>query len=428
MVRTGTPVYITGVGCMLPTGDSVLALWNCALAGRSAITRYHSPWCRCSWLPWYGRVAAADTAVAYRRFPAGFRRLCSEPVLWGIAAAERAVVDAELDLNDIAPDRRGLFTAGSNCSAPGFHFHQEWTDNRGDEQERMALCFSEGIRQPAGSLSFSFTETTGTSLLTIAARLFQCRGDSGTYGQDDWAAVTALRAAFRSLRHGYSDLALVICTNRSDEPWTLCEAYAHKQLSRCSDGAESLRPYDRRRDGMVLGEGAVALLLETERSVRRRGVTPLGELSAFGSMVVPSYERRRRDAYAVCLEQVLYHSGLTPLQIGTLCAHGKGLWLGDPHELRMLECALGPLTPTIPITCMTPLTGVVSATGVCIEVLICLEMLRYQVVPPIAHLEEPELTSLALCRCQPVAFTGRHALALIFGLSGFHAAILLHSP
>src|SRR5512147_26400 len=151
MVRAGTPVYITGVGCMLPTGNSVLALWNCALAGRSAITRYHSPWRHCSWLSWYGRVAPADTAAAYRRLPARFRRFCSEPTLWGITAAEQALADAGLDPTDVAPHRRGLFTVESSHPPPGFHSHHEWTDKSGDEQERGPLYFSEGIRQPGGS-------------------------------------------------------------------------------------------------------------------------------------------------------------------------------------------------------------------------------------------------------------------------------------
>jgi 3-oxoacyl-[acyl-carrier-protein] synthase II len=427
MKTPSTRVFVTGVGAILPTGASAEALWASALAGESGIGPYQSCLHKSSWLNYFGQIDESLTEAARKKIPPKLRRFCTEPTVWGVAAAEQALAQAQAAQSPTPPERLALFTAEQCNRYPGAHSFMDWLRSCGSGQALDVKQFTQEAME-SRSIPFVFMKSLRNNLLSVASGLFQCKGDCGTFGQDEGAALAALRNALFSLRHGYSDQALVIATGSSDEAWTLCELRAEKHLSRGEGGAKAFRPYDRSRDGMLLGEGAVALVLETEANARRRGVEPLGELLTITSQVVPPGNRQtRRDPYAACLSRILRDTALDSRDIAVVCANGKGTARGDLYELRLLEQALGPASPEVPVTCSTPLTGVLGTVGALVDVVLCLSMLREGKVPPIAHLEDPELTPLALCHGQAAEFDGRYALAFHLGLTGFHSATLLHA-
>jgi len=420
-------IVVTGAGVLLPTGGSVESLWQSALSGTSGITPYVSEIHRSSWLKYYGRVDAAACEAARKTIPAKLKRLCSESTVWGVAAAEQALAQAGLGRDAEQPARRGLFAAEQCNLYPGVHPFKEWL-GRIDKDEAFDLSKFTQEALNSRALPFVFLKSLRNNLLSVASSLFQCKGDCGAFGQDEGAAVAALRSALFSLRHGYCDQALVVATGSSDEAWTLCELYADRYLSESADGARAFRPYDKSRAGMLLGEGAVALVLESEDSAARRGVEPLGGILAVSSQVLSPIERRRADStkpYAACLARALRDSLADPYAIGAVCANGKGIHQSDLYELRNIEQALGPRAADVPVTCSTPLTGVLGTVGALADVLLSLLIVRHGLVPPIAHLEDPEITALALCRDGPVSHAGRHALAFNMGLTGFHSATLV---
>lgn len=424
MKPTSQRIMVTGAGAVLPTGFSADALWASAMAGQSGIGPYQSALHKSSWLTYFGQIDAELTEAARKKIPPKLRRFCTEPTIWGVAAAEQALAQAG---PPVEPERRALFAAEQCNRYPGAHSFMGWLASCGQERGLDMKEFTQQALE-SRSIPFVFMKSLRNNLLSTASGLFQCKGDCGTFGQDEGAALAALRNALFSLRHGYSDQALVIATGSSDEAWTLCELYADKHLSKGAEGARSFRPYDRARDGMLLGEGAVALVLETEQHARARGVEPLGEVMAISSQVVPPGNRQaRRDPYAACLSRILRDSPLRSQDIAAVCASGKGTARGDLYELRLLEHALGPASPEAPVTCSTPLTGVLGTVGALVDVLLCLGILREGQVPPVAHLEAPEMTALNLCHGAPVAHQGRHAIAFHLGLSGFHSATLLQA-
>jgi 3-oxoacyl-[acyl-carrier-protein] synthase II len=344
-----------------------------------------------------------------------------------MAAAEQALAQAGCERAPVHPERLALFTAEQCSRYPGAHSFMDGLTACGGSQELDLKQFAEEVLQ-SRTLPFVFMKSLRNNLLSMASSRFQCKGDCGSFGQDEGAGIAALRNALFSLRHGYSDQALVIATGSSDEAWTLCELHADSFLSHGEQGARSFRPYDRSRDGMLLGEGAVALVLETEAGAARRGAEPLGELMGISSQVVaPGDLRKRRDPYASCLGRLLRDTELDSSAIGVVSANGMGTVQGDLYELRLLEQALGPAAPDAPITCSAPLTGLLGTVGALVDVILGLSMLRERTAPPIAHLEDPELTPLRLCRGKPARHEGRHALAFHLGLSGFHSATLLRA-
>ncbi|MGH8524127.1 MAG: beta-ketoacyl synthase N-terminal-like domain-containing protein, partial [Gammaproteobacteria bacterium] len=380
-----------------------------------------------SWLPYFGRIDEGLTESARKEIPPKLRRFCTEPTIWGVAATKQALAQAGSEPDTAAPERRSLFTAEQCNRYPGVQSYMKWLTSCGKDKQLDVKQFAHEVLE-SRSMPLVFLKSLRNNLLSVASRLFQCKGDCGSYGQDEGAALAALRNAVFSLRHGYSDQALVIATGSSDEAWTLCELRAEQYLSQGTEGARSFRPYDRSRDGMFLGEGAVALVLESEQRAERRGAEPLGELLAISSQVVaPGDGNKRRDPYAACLDRVLRGATTSPYEIGVVCANGKGTAKGDLYQLRLMEQALGPVAPQTQVTCSTPLTGMLGTVGALVDVVICLYMLRKQTVPPIAHLQNPELTTLHLCYGQPVKYSGRHAVAFNLGLSGFHSATLVHA-
>jgi 3-oxoacyl-[acyl-carrier-protein] synthase II len=420
-------IMITGAGAVLPTGPSMEALWSSALASESGVGSYSSPLHKSSWLKYFGQIDADFTEAARKKIPPKYRRFCTEPTVWGVAAAEQALAQAGTDDCQVAPERRALFAAEQCNRYPGAHSFMDWLTSCGKERDLDMKQFTQQALQ-SRCIPFVFMKSLRNNLLSVASGLFQCKGDCGNFGQDEGAALAALRNALFSLRHGYSDQALVIATGSSDEAWTLCELYAEKHLSKGEAGARSFKPYDRSRDGMLLGEGAVALVLETEQHAKQRGAEPLGELMAISSQVVPLGNRQaRRDPYAACLSRILRDTSLDSQTIAAVCASGKGTERGDLYELRLLENALGPASPDAPVTCSTPLTGVLGTVGALVDVVLCLSILREGKVPPIAHLETPEMTALNLCQGSPSTHAGRHAIAFHHGLSGFHSATLLQA-
>jgi len=425
-MKTDKPrIFVTGIGVILPGAYSVDSLWRNAMAGISGIAPYRSEVHDSSWLKYYGRVDRESFNGQGLVVPAKLKRLCSEPTLWGLTAADQALAQAKLDRCQVSPSRRGLFVAEQCTLHPGVQpFKKALALLHDGESYDANNFFPETVKNHA--LPLVFLKSLRNNLFSVASSLFQCKGDCGAFGQDEGAAIAALNNALFSLRHGYCDQALVVATGSYDEAVTLCELQADGHLSQSDAGAKACRPYDRARDGMILGEGAVAMLLESEPAADARNAEPWGEIVAASGRVASSRDARRNsiEAYAACLRRLLHDSRIPIDGIGAIYANGKGALKEDLHELRKLEAALGPLAPHIPVTCSTPLTGMLGVAGTLADTALSLLALKSGKVPPIAHLEDPELTALPLCRGHAVSHSGKHAVAFSTGLSGFHSAVL----
>lgn len=426
MTASNQRIFITGTGVMLPTGRTVDSLWQSAVTQTSGITPYRSEAHNVSWLKYYGRVDVAPQDAAYKTIPAKLRRFCGESTVWGIAAAKQALAEAGLTNTADQPERCGIFTAEQCHLYPGIHpFKDSLIASSETEELDLPTIIQGGINNRFTSLVL--LKSLRNNLLSVASSLFQYRGDCGSFSESEGATVAALSSALFSLRHGLCNRALVIATGSSDEAWALCQLYATSYLNQSDEGMSTFCPYDQKSQGMVLGEGAVALVLESEQVAMQRGVTPLGEILGIGSQVISHAERQRASTrpYIPCVSRALRGHNSSPLDIGVVCANGKGVAVNDVYDLRNIEQALGPNATKIPVTCRTPLTGTLGTTGALIDVVMCLLMLKHGLIFPIAHLKNPQPTILNLCRDQPISVVGKYALAFHMGLSSFYSAIII---
>ncbi len=186
-------------------------------------------------------------------------------------------------------------------------------------------------------------------------------------------------------------------------------------------------PFDRNRDGLVMGEGAAALVLETEAAARARGASILAEVAGYGASSDAFHitaPRADGAGGAQAMRQAMAVAGLTPEQIDYINAHGTGTELNDLSETQAIKAALGDHARNVAISSTKSMTGhMMGATGA-LEAVFCILAIRTGIVPPTAHLHEPDprcdLDFVPLeARRRPV----RVALSNAFGFGGHNSVL-----
>jgi 3-oxoacyl-(acyl-carrier-protein) synthase len=162
---------------------------------------------------------------------------------------------------------------------------------------------------------------------------------------------------------------------------------------RNEDYSMTPQPFDRNRDGLVMGEGAAALVLESEQLARKRGATILAELAGYGS-TADAYHitapAENGDGGARAIRQALYSSGLNFIDVDYINAHGTATVLNDLAETRAIKSAFGDLAYKIPISSTKSMTGhMMGATGA-VEGVFCVYIVRENILHPTIHYETPD--------------------------------------
>jgi act minimal PKS chain-length factor (CLF/KS beta) len=204
---------------------------------------------------------------------------------------------------------------------------------------------------------------------------------------------------------------------------TLTELYQQNLLSQAKQGTASLRPFDRQADGSIPGEGAIALILETQAHAQKRSVAGLAIIDGVGNKAVFS-STNQQTIYSHCTQKILKKSGLTLDAIDAIVATGAGEKKTDQQEILQLENLLD--KKDIPITCASPITGNIPACPV--DMLVALKMLQHQQVPAIANLISPQSNQLSLVQNESLIRPVNRVLTLTRCFTGFHSAVVLSSP
>lgn len=409
-------IVITGAGCLLPGCDSPAELWQRALERRCATAPYAGDHTETELITRFGHISEAQSAAALEAVPFKLRRYAVASSQWGIKAARDALKEAGVELEQLDPERVGLFTAqGDYCypSQPSF------MGGIRQAQEKEALNLPQLTQEflnERGMDAFLSIRGLANNSLAIASLTFGCRGDCGAYVQDTSASIAALRAGLLSLKRGDSDIALLIFSGSYNEALTLAELYQGRQLASANT---EFRPFDTASAGGIVGEGAIALVLETAAHAQARGAQPLAVIDG-----VSNSSRFNRDphAYQRCSQTLLQSMGLGLDQVDAIVARGLGSKESDSREIEQLEQLLVG-APEIPVTCPTPITGIVPACPV--DLLLALQMLMHQQVPAIANLNQPASAQVPWVYRQPLHKTIARVLSLGRCYSGFHSAVSL---
>jgi len=402
-------VVITGMGVISPLGHAVDELWENLCRGASGALR----------LPFReGGGTRERNVMPVRSFdPQRYldrkqaRRMdrCSQ---FAVVAAQQAVRQAGLDPAREDPFRVAV-VVGSAFAGIGTS-EQEYSafEDRGRVSPFAVPMYIPNM--PAAQVGMQLG-LKGPTLLVASA----CAASNDAIGQ-----------AANLIRLGRVDVALAGGAEAAITPFVLAGFESTGALSRRDCPAEQAsRPFDRERDGFVMGEGAGMFVLESESHARRRGAPVLGAVLGYGSTadayhLTAPQEGGEGLVRAMC--QALDEAGLAPEQVDYVNAHGTGTPANDRVETQALKRVLGPRASRVPISSTKSMIGHLCGAAGALEAVATLLCLRHQYAHPTVNLEHPDPE----CDLDYVPNVGRQhpmrvALSNSMGFGGHNASLAL---
>jgi 3-oxoacyl-[acyl-carrier-protein] synthase II len=239
----------------------------------------------------------------------------------------------------------------------------------------------------------------------------------------------ALAQGRRWLQRGWVDLCLAGGCDMQVTPMTLACFGNLRVLSRRNDTpAAASRPFDRGRDGFVMGEGGAMFVLEPGDRARQRGARAYGEMAGHGAtsdafhLVIPATDP---EPAAKALRAALADAAVNPDDIDYLNAHGTSTPIGDVCETRVVQTVFGSATPKVPVSSTKSMTGHMLSAAAAMEALACLVALDKQAVPPTINLDDPD-PNCNLCHVPHQAQEHRIRVAVSnsFGFGGSNSCVV----
>jgi 3-oxoacyl-[acyl-carrier-protein] synthase II len=376
-----TRVAITGLGMICPLGGDARASFAAALAGRSAIDR--APEHLCSGLPnLLAAPCAAEPETLLDRQYLGLDRATQ----FSIVAAHEAVTVSGLCEGPMEAERIGLFV--------GIGFGGAHTLD-GMFARYYAALHAEGAARRSATVvhPLSVPRMMANASMAAVSMRYGLRGMGNTYSVACASSSVAAGEAYRAIKHGYLDAAVVIGTEALLTPGSLLAWNALRVMARPDEAnpAASCRPFSANRTGFVLGEGAAALVLESQAHAHRRGATPRAELAGYGCssdakhLTAPSIEGQ-----AAAMRQAIAEAGLSPSDIGYLNAHGTATDAGDVIESASIREVFGPAAGQLAISSTKAVHGHLIGAAGSLELALSIMAMESGSIPPTAHLEQAD--------------------------------------
>ena len=255
-----------------------------------------------------------------------------------------------------------------------------------------------------------------TSLSHFARERLGLGGPSATVAAACASGNVALSQARRWIEHGWVDVCLAGGVDRSVTPMGMAGFGNLGALSKRNDAPSAAsRPFDRGRDGFVMGEAGTLFVLEPAEAARRRGARAYGAISGYGAssdafhMVIPSSDP------VPCVQAVrgaLADAGVAPESIDYINAHGTSTPVGDAFESRVLREVLGEAVRTVPVSSTKSMTGHLLSATAAVEALACLVAFDRNAIPPTINLDDPD-PECELCHVPHEAREARVEVAVV---------------
>jgi len=366
---------VTGLGIVSPVGNDVTSAWSAILAGRSGI----------------GPVTRIDTTTFSTHFGGEIRQLDIEPYLsvkdarrmdafmqYGVIAGMQAMRDSGLEVTEANSDRIGILM-GSGMG--GLESIEETYDKylETHSPKKVSPFFIPGsiINLVSGHLSIAF-KITGPNLAVATA----CT-----------TSTHALGMAMRMIQYGEVDAMLAGGSEMATCVTGMSGFAQARALSqRNSDPQAASRPWDKDRDGFVMGDGAGAMMLEEYESAKARGAKIYAEICGFGmsgdAFHVTSPPEDGEGARKAMVK-ALADAHLNPDQVQYVNAHATSTELGDRAETTAIRRAFGAAADNLAVSSTKSMTGHLLGAAGAVEAIFCVLALRDQVAPPTINLDQP---------------------------------------
>ncbi len=403
-------VVITGLGILSPLGNDLASSWDGIVNGRSGI----------------GPITHFDASAFTTRIGGEVRDF--DPAAWvapkdikkmdpfvhyGVAASMMAIKDAGLEIGGADAERIGVALGAGIGGLKGI--------------EETTLKLAEG-----GPRKVSPFYVPSTIINMIAGQVSIMTGAKGP----NIAAVTActtathnIGLAMRMIQYGEADAMIAGGAEYATTPTSVGGFCAMKALStRNDDPARASRPWDRDRDGFVMGDGAGVLVLEEYERAKARGARIYCELAGFGMsgdafhMTAPS---ESGDGAARCMRNAIKDAGIETSAIGYVNAHGTSTPVGDLAETMAIKAALGDAASRVMVSSTKSMTGHLLGAAGGVEAVFSTMALHTGVVPPTINLDNPSEG----CDLDYVPHTAREAkidvaMSNSFGFGGTNGTLV----
>jgi 3-oxoacyl-[acyl-carrier-protein] synthase II len=372
-------VAITGVGLVSPLGVGTAETWDGLIAGRSGIgpiTRFDASDYPCRIA---GEVEGFDPQDYIEKKEV---KKSDRFIHFAVAASDFALADAGLEANfsssgDLSPERVGVLIGSGIGGMPLIEATHQTLLERGPG--RISPFFIPGliVNMPAGLVSIRY----------------QCKGPNSAPATACTTGLHAVGDAFRIIQRGDADVMFAGGTESVISPLSVGGFSAMRALSTRNDEPEKAsRPWDKDRDGFVIGEGAGVLVLEELERAKARGARIHAEIAGYG-MSADAYHisapHPEGDGAVEAMERALADAGMSPVDIGYINAHGTSTPLGDLGEVKAVHRVFGDHAHRLAMSSTKSATGHLLGAAGGLECGILALALEKQTLPPTLNLDEP---------------------------------------
>jgi len=403
-------IVITGLGCICPLGNTTQTTWEGAIAGKSGagpITLFDAK-------EHETQIAAEvknfDAAALLGRKEA---RRMDRYTQFAVTATQEALQHAKLEITHSNRDRIGAFI-GSGIGGLGTLMAE------------AEVCREKGPRRVSPFLVPMMLPDSAGGQVAIT---FGMRGPNLGLSSACATATNAIGEAMEAIRRGAADVMIAGGAEAAVVAISVAGFNAMGAISTRNDSPETAsRPFDKTRDGFVIGEGAGVLVLETEEFARARGATIYGELLGYGIT---------NDAYHIsaphedgagavaCMHLALNQAGLRPQEIDYLNAHGTSTSLNDKSETTAIKKVFGESAYDVPISSTKSMTGHLLGAAGAVEAVLCVKVLNEAILPPTINYETPDPEcDLDYIPNQARTKRARRIMSNSFGFGGHNACLI----
>ncbi|WP_186469891.1 beta-ketoacyl-ACP synthase II [Synechococcus sp. A18-25c] len=375
MVEGLQRVVVTGLGAVTPIGNSVAEYWSGLTSGRNGvapITLFDAEQHACRFA---AEVKDFDpSGVLEPKEAKRWDRFCK----FGVVAAKQALADAGLAITDANADRIGVSIGSGVGGLLTMETQAHVLDGKG----------------PGRVSPFTVPMMIPNMATGLAAIALGAKGPSSAVATACAAGSNAIGDAFRLLQMGKADVMICGGAESAITPLGVAGFASAKALSfRNDDPATASRPFDRERDGFVIGEGSGVLVLETLEHAKARGATILAEMVGYGTTCDAHHITSPTPGGvggATAMRLALEDGGLSADSIDYVNAHGTSTPANDSNETAAIKSALGSRAQQIPVSSTKSMTGHLLGGSGGIEAVACVLALQHHVVPPTINHTNPD--------------------------------------
>ncbi|MCC6531533.1 MAG: beta-ketoacyl-ACP synthase II [Burkholderiales bacterium] len=368
-------VVVTGLGIVSPVGTGIANAWASVLAGRSGISRISQFDASAMASQIAGEVKDFDVA---KFLPAKDARRMDRFIHLGLAAAIEAIGDCGIEVTPANAERIGVIIGSGIGGLPMIEdTHNEYIKSG---PRRISPFFVPGtiINMVSGNLSIMYGfKGPNLAVVTACTTAAHCIGEAG-----------------RLIEYGDADVMIAGGTEATVSPLGVGGFSAARALStRNDDPAGASRPWDKGRDGFVLGEGAGVVVLEEYEAAKARGAKIYCELAGYGMsadahhMTAPCEDG---EGAARCMANALRNAGINAEQVDYINAHGTSTELGDIAETVAIKRCFGAAASKLAVSSTKSMTGHLLGAAGGVEAIFSVLALRDQVAPPTINLVDQD--------------------------------------